>query len=125
LSKSRIVSTSVPSSAARLTVDLGSFAFGGLGGKDGDGRAVAEILANAIDVYWQDREVGCPGWIFPAQVQERSPAAAIAVELDLDKATLEGFAEEARRRGVSLSQLATHAAIYYLARLDAARSEAG
>jgi hypothetical protein len=122
LSKSRIVSAAAPPGVARLTVELGSFAFGALGGEDGDRQATATSLARAIDSYWQDRETGRPGWVFPAQIQERSPAAVVDVELDLDEDTFEGLTEEARRRGVSLSQLATHAALYYVARLDAEQS---
>jgi hypothetical protein len=118
LSKSRIASASAPQGVDRLTVELGSFAFGALTGRDDDPEAVAEVLAGAIDVYWQDREAGRPGWIFPAQIQERTPAATTKVELNLDEATLEGLTDEARRRGVSLSQLVTHAALYYLARVD-------
>jgi hypothetical protein len=99
-----------------VSVRLGEFSLKVLG--EGDG--MAADLEQAIRVYLSDSGSNNPGWPYSATtgvVRMRE----VKVELQLDESVWGALEEEAAAQEVSVSQLASHAVLYYAAELDAGR----
>jgi len=105
-----------------VPVELGEFAFQSLGGEEEGAAAVSAKLARAVKAYLADREHERVAWAYPSHLKEREKGSAVVtVELKIDERSFERLSLEARRRGVSFAQLVGHAALWYLAELDAGR----
>ncbi len=99
-----------------VSVRLGELSLKVLGG---EGPGVAGDLERAIRVYLSDSSSDKPGWPYPAAL---GVVRAREVELELDGGVWGALEEEAAAQGVSASQLASHAALYYAAELDSGRA---
>ena len=71
-------------------------------------------------MYLSDSGSDKPGWRYPDALREASPDE-VELELSLDQGLWRALKAEAGEQGVSVSQLAGHAALYYAAELDAGR----
>ena len=77
-------------------------------------------ISRAIRFYLHEGGKGRPGWSVPAALR-RDARTDVELELDVDADLLRAFETEAGKQGVSLSRLASQAAIDYAAELDAGR----
>jgi predicted DNA-binding ribbon-helix-helix protein len=69
--------------------------------------------------YLADRDSGRPTWRAPRFAPE--PPLGSPLHVQLDDATWDALAEEAREQAVTVEQLALHAVVYFLADLDSGR----
>lgn len=104
-----------------LSLRLSEFSLEALmGGEKRDPERVAARLLGAFRLYLNDKGSGELGWSHPAFLLDKAPRG-VELELEVDEALLRKLEAEAKRQGVSVSQIAAHAALYYAAELDAGR----
>jgi hypothetical protein len=103
----------------RVAVVISRLAFEGLTGGGDVPAAVA--LDGALRCYLGDRESERPAWPYPDFLRGSETEGDASIELDLDAELWHEFEQEADRQGVSVEQLAEHAAFYFAAELDAGR----
>jgi hypothetical protein len=103
----------------QVAVVLSRLAFEGLTG-GGDVPAAAG-LDGAIRCYLGDRGSERPAWPYPDFLRDSETEGDTSIELELDAGLWREFEQEAERQGVSVEQLAEHAAFYFAAELDAGR----
>jgi hypothetical protein len=91
-------------------------------GLTGGGDVPADVgLDGAIRCYLGDRDSARPAWPYPDFLRGSETEGDAAIELELDAGLWREFEQEAERQGVSVEQLAEHAAFYFAAELDAGR----
>jgi hypothetical protein len=119
-SPARAHRTAVP---MKQSVHLGDFALTALAGDEGGASeaVLASWLVSAIRLYLSDKDSDRPEWAYPAFLPGRGRIGEKKLELDIDEGLWRAFVEEAGRQKVSVSQLASHAALYYAAELNAGR----
>lgn len=100
----------------RVTVALSALALEALGGGDPSLR-----MENALLCYLGDSESGRPAWSYPGFLRGSETRGDVEIEIEIEAPLWRSFEEEAARQGVSVEQLAEHAAFYYEAELDAGR----
>jgi hypothetical protein len=106
----------------KQVVHLGEFAREALtGGKEGAEVVLTTSLVSAIRVYLSDRDSDHPGWPYPGFLPPREGIDEVKLELDVEDDLWRVFEEEAGRQEISVSRLASHAALYYAAELNAGR----
>jgi hypothetical protein len=103
----------------QVAVVVSRLAFEGL--THGGDVPAAVGLDGAIRCYLGDRGSERPAWPYPDFLRGSETVGDAAVELELDAGLWREFEEEAERQGVSVEQLAEHAAFYFAAELDAGR----
>jgi hypothetical protein len=103
----------------QVAVVLSRLAFEGLTG--GGEMPAAGALDGALRFYLADRASARPAWPYPDFLRGSETEGETAVELELDAGLWREFEQEAERQGVSVQQLAEHAAFYFSAELDAGR----
>ncbi len=89
-------------------------------------RAIDERIplraVQAIRCYLNDRDLGRPGWRYPALLREDwGRGEKVELELKVDRELWRLLEEEAERQEVSAEQLVEHAAFYFAAELNAGR----
>ncbi len=99
-------------------VELSSFALAALGQRQAD---AASELALAVAFYLADHGADRPGWPYPAILPALSGNSEATVAIDLSPKLWDALAAEAERQEVAVDRLASHAAIYFAAELDAGR----
>lgn len=77
-------------------------------------------LEQAVRLYLSDKGAAELGWAYP-DFLSTAETGAVEVELIVEGELLRALEAEAERQGVSVSQIAEHAAFYYAAELDAGR----
>lgn len=92
----------------------------GSGGVAASDRATARMEA-AIRCYLSDKGSGRPAWPYPGFLRASETEEDVELELRLDPVPWDSFASEANSQGVSVQQLAEHAAFYLAAEIDAGR----
>jgi len=102
----------------RVTVVLSELAFESLTAEQGDATARME---GALRCYLGDSEAGRPAWPYPDFLRGSEMQRDKALDLTISEDLWTSFVEEAARQGVSVEQLAEHAAFYFAAELDAGR----
>jgi hypothetical protein len=98
-----------------INVELGKLACSGLEGHFGSDLTVGArkaLLHYAYKLKMGRRPVAAPHFLEP------EPTPHVRVELTLDRLTEEALEQEAQRQHVTMSRLATHAVLVYLAELD-------
>ncbi|HVD41382.1 MAG TPA: hypothetical protein VNC16_10330 [Solirubrobacterales bacterium] len=103
----------------QVTVVLSRLAFEGL--TSGVDVPVAAAMAGALRCYLGERGSQRPAWPYPDFLRGSETEKDASVELELDTELWREFEGEAERQGVSVEQLAEHAAFYFAAELDAGR----
>jgi hypothetical protein len=89
-------------------------------GKDEIQEDVSARLELAVRVYLRDSGSGLPGWQFPSRLRD-SRSGEVELQVEVDENLWLELEEEADRQGVSVSQMAAHAAFHYAAELDSGR----
>jgi len=80
---------------------------------------IAAGVRAALSDFTQRLESGRPQLDLPrAPLEPLSAEPAVAVDLFLDESTWQLLRREARRQGTTISQLAAHSVLIYLAELD-------
>ena len=100
-----------------MKIPLGTFACNGIEAcLDAD---LAAGVRAALSDFTQRLESGrAPVDLPRAPLEAVSAEPAMAVDLDLDERTWQLLQREARRQGTTVSQLAAHSVLVYLAELD-------
>lgn len=103
-----------------VTVHLNDFAREAVAGRQGRDEYVPARVVRAIRCYLHDREIRGPGWEYPPFLRGRTRAGEGAdLQLSIDDDLWQALEEEASQQGVSAQQMATHAALYVAAEVDA------
>ena len=105
---------------SRVDVTLSELAFQALT-SDGADVDVPLRLESAVRCYLGDRDSGRPAWSYPAFLRGSETRGEVRVQLEVPGGLWQDFEEEATRQGVTVEQLAEHAAFYFAAELDAGR----
>lgn len=105
-----------------VTLEVGLLSFEALLGEDerDAGHAPAR-MASALRFYLSDRDAARPGWPYPDFLRERQAGAEAKLEISVGDELMAEFEAEAERQGVTVRQLAEHAAFYFAAELNAGR----
>lgn len=104
----------------RVTIALSELASDALeGGIDGVDASLR--MENALLCYLGDRDSDRPAWAYPGFLRGSETRQEVEVELEMRADLWQDFEEEATRQGVTVEQLAEHAAFYFAAELDAGR----
>jgi hypothetical protein len=104
-----------------VAVHIGEFSVIALGGESGDGSEPLEArLTRAIALYVHDKDSAKLGWAYPVGLPTNE-GGQVELKLSLGQSLWREFEREAKRQGVSVSKLASHAALYYAAEVDAGR----
>jgi hypothetical protein len=104
----------------QVTVGLSELAFEALTG-DGDEAAAPARMESALRCYLGDRDTDRPAWPYPGFLRGSEPQRDVEVELEVVDDLWRSFAGEAAKQGVTVEQLAEHAAFYLAAELNAGR----
>lgn len=103
-----------------VSVTLSELALDALTGEQ-DRVTMASRLEVAVRCYLEDRGTDSAAWPFPGFLRGSEIQGDAMVELDVADDLWLQFGEEAAGQGVSIDQLAEHAAFYFAAELDAGR----
>jgi hypothetical protein len=103
-----------------ITVRLSEFAVTALVGEERGRELVLAALERAVWVYLNDSDTDRPGWRYPLFLRDKVTGVT-EFQLDLEPSLRDALEDEAERQEVSLSQMATHAVLYYAAELNAGR----
>jgi hypothetical protein len=104
----------------RVTLALSQFAFEALPSSGIDAGAPARIEA-ALRRYLEDKDASRPAWLYPGFLRGSETQRDVSIELEVATDLWRTFGEEAARQGVSVEQLAEHAAFYLAAEIEAGR----
>lgn len=103
-----------------MTVVLSELAYTALRG-DGEAADPSLRMENALFCYLGDSDSGRPAWSYPGFLRGSETREDVRIEVEVDASLWSRFEEEAVRQGVSVEQLAEHAAFYFEAEIDAGR----
>lgn len=104
-----------------VTVEISRLAFEALQGADGGSAAKASSrMKSAVRCYLGDRGTDRAAWPYPGFLRGSETRAEVPVQFDVESDLWGEFETEAATQGVSVDQLAEHAAFYF-----GAQSEAG
>lgn len=104
----------------RVTVALSELAFESLTGGKGDVDPSLR-MENALLCYLGDSDSGRTAWAYPEFLRGSETRKEVEVEFRVAEALWRDFEEAAVGQGVTVEQLAEHAAFYFAAELDAGR----
>jgi len=105
-----------------ITVELSRFAVEALAReKEGASVRAATEMGHALRCYLADRESGLPAWPYPGFLRGSKLREGVPLEINVDEDLWRAFEAESVRQGVVVQQLAEHAALYFVAEVDAGR----
>jgi hypothetical protein len=110
-----------------VRIGLSEFALVALRGEErGVSSAQASArMARAVRYYLGAKDRERPGWRYPSFLREdEEEGGSVELELRIDDAVWRSFEAEAKKQGVSTTRLVEHAALYFVADLNAGRIEA-
>jgi hypothetical protein len=90
-------------------------------GRGEDPERAGSRLAVAVRFYLSDRDSGRTAWPYPSFLRGSEVQEEVEIPLEGDGDLWRGLEAEAVTQGVSLQQLAEHAAFYMAAEIDAGR----
>ena len=86
------------------------------------GGSASRVARLAAHYYLADSDDERPAWRVPSFADKVEPQRRRAgVRVELDDATWEALVQEARRQGVDICVLATHAVLYFMVDVDSGR----
>lgn len=103
-----------------VTVVISQLAFEALMGKE-DGTETQVRMESALRCYLGDQHTDRPAWPYPGFLRGSETQRDVRVDFEVEKGLWGAFGEEATAQGVSVEQLAEHAAFYFAAELNAGR----
>jgi len=105
-----------------ITVRVSRLAFDALVGVEVGSRVESSSrMKSAVRCYLGDRGTDRPAWPYPSFLRGSETQADVQVEFDLEAELWRQFEEEASTQGVSVDQLAEHAAFYFAAEANAGK----
>ena len=104
----------------RQVVAVSALAFEALS-NDGGEAAAPLRMESALRCYIADRGSDQPAWPYPGFLRGSETQRDVRLELEVAAGLWASFEEEAVRQGVTVDQLAEHAAFYLAAELEAGR----
>jgi hypothetical protein len=105
-----------------LTVGLSQLAFEALMSAETSSAAEAAVrMENALRCYLADKDADRPAWPYPGFLRGAETQGGKWVEFDAEEYLWRDFEAEADAQGVSVEQLAEHAAFYFAAEANAGR----
>jgi hypothetical protein len=104
----------------RVTIALSELAFESLTGGNSDVDSSLR-MENALLCYLEDSDSGRPAWAYPEFLRGSEMRKDVEVEFTVAENLWRDFEEAAVGQGVTVEQLAEHAAFYFAAELDAGR----
>jgi len=106
-----------------VTVRLSTLACEGLAGEEEPtADLVPARMVRAIHYYLSDSDAGRPGWRYPAFMRDEPLGRGRDVELSVEDELWASLEREAEEQGVSVGQLAEHAALYFAAEVNSGRA---
>jgi hypothetical protein len=104
----------------RVTVEISGLAFEALEGAEAGSTGEAPgRMASALRCYLGDRGTARPAWPYPSFLRGSETQADVPVQFDVEADLWREFETEASTQGVSIDQLAEHAAFYFAAEANA------
>lgn len=104
----------------RVTVEISGLAFEALQSAETESTAqAASRMAGAVRFYLGDRGTAQPAWPYPSFLRGSETQADVPVQFDVEAELWREFETEASTQGVSVDQLAEHAAFYFAAEANA------
>jgi hypothetical protein len=79
-------------------------------------------LEGALRYYLSDRGTERAAWPYPGFLRGSETRRQVQIDADVDAGLWREFGEEAAGQGVTVEQLAEHAAFYFAAEVDAGRA---
>jgi len=105
-----------------VTVNLSQLAFDSLIGAGGGPPGKVSIrMESALRTYLADKGSDLQVWLYPRFLEGAETQADVRVDLDVEADLWADFADEASVQGVSVDQLAEHAAFYFAAEANAGK----
>lgn len=105
-----------------ITVCISRLAFDALVGVEaGSTVEPPSRMKSAVRCYLGDRGTDRPAWPYPSFLRGSETQADVSVEFDIESALWREFEAEASTQGVSVDQLAEHAAFYFAAEANAGK----
>lgn len=104
----------------RITLKFSQFAFEALASGGVDVSAPVR-MEGALRRYVGDRDTGRPAWPYPGFLRGSETQQDVSIDLEVAADLWRVFGEEAARQGVTVEQLAEHAAFYLAAEIEAGR----
>jgi len=104
----------------RVTIAMSELAFESLTGGKGDVDSSLR-MENALLCYLEDSDSGRPAWAYPEFLRGSETRRDVEIEIAVPRDLWRDFEEAAVGQGVTVEQLAEHAAFYFVAELDAGR----
>ena len=104
----------------RVTIALSELAYESLTGGSSDVDSSLR-MENALLCYLGDSDSGRPAWTYPEFLRGSETRKDLEVEFAVSEDLWREFEEAAVGQGVTVEQLAEHAAFYFAAELDAGR----
>jgi hypothetical protein len=106
----------------QVTVGMSQLAFEALMGEETDTAVQVTVrMESALRCYLGDKDTERPAWPYPGFLRGSETQGDIRVQAEVEEDLWRDFEEEASAQGVSIDQLAEHAAFYFAAELDAGR----
>lgn len=103
-----------------VTLRLGRFTLYALTGDERPASDQIEASADrALRFYMSGRDLGGSDWAYPDFLPDVEGHGGVGLELSVDEDLWSSLEGEAKRQGVSSTQLAEHAALYFAANRDA------
>ncbi len=103
-------------------VGLSQLAFEALMGDETDSAAHVTVrMTSAVRCYLEDRDTNGPAWPYPGFLRGTEVQGDIRVQFEVGEDLWHDFEEEATAQGITVEQLAEHAAFYFAAELNAGR----
>ncbi len=105
-----------------VTVSLSQLAFEALKGEEAETVAEVAVRAeSALRCYLGDKDTDRPAWPYPDFLRGTETQRDLQVEFEVEEGLWRDFEAEAAAQGISVEQLAEHAAFYFAAELNAGR----
>lgn len=114
------VTRNVGAEEQQVAVVLSEFAFEALT-SDSPGATASARMTSALRCYLGDRGTDRPAWLYPGFLRGSEPQRDVRVELEVGDDLWCAFTAEAAKQGITVDQLAEHAAFYFAAELSAGR----
>ena len=103
-----------------VSLALSELAVGALAEKGPEATGAAR-LEGALRYYLSDKGAGRAAWPFPGFLRGSETQEQVRIEIDVNEGLWRELGEEAAAQGVTVEQLAEHAAFYFAAEVDAGR----
>jgi hypothetical protein len=87
----------------------------------GAGATEGAMLEGALRYYLSDKDTERAAWPYPGFLRGSETEEQVRLEAEIDASLWWEFGEEAAGQGVTVEQLAEHAAFYFAAEVDAGR----